>query len=152
MWINVTDSKAQSKISRWSVAAAVFGAACNLLCWLLSHYQSYCLAHYRFVWSYSSIIAECILLAPLLALFILCRFAPVVFLYALALFSLLIGRVYQLIQYYNFGEVALVHKIDSPGLLLLLLGGISMAIVLIWATIHVVALVRHALKSGRPES
>jgi hypothetical protein len=148
----VTDSNSQSTISRWSVAAAVFGAVSNLLLWILSNYQSYYLAHYQYIWSYSSNIGECISLAPLLVLFIFRNLAPVIFLYALALFSLLIGRVYDLIQYHKFGAVALAYKIDSANLLLPLLGGVSLAVVLAWATIRFLVLVRHALKSDGPTS
>jgi hypothetical protein len=136
--IKVTDSKPRSVISRWSVAAAAFGAACNLLCLILTIYQSDYVPLQRINWSPGATIVDCILLAPLLVLFIFRHFAPVVFLYGLALFSILMERVYQLIQYHNLGEVALPHKIDAPGLFLLLLGGISIAIVLVWATITVV--------------
>jgi hypothetical protein len=148
----VTDSNAQSTISRWSVGAAVCGAASNLLCWGVSNYQSFYLEHNRLIWSYSFIIAESLSLAPLLVLFILRRFAPVVFLYTFALFSILMELVYQLWQYHNFGAVALVQKIDSPGLFLILLGGISIAVVLVWAAIRWVIFIRHAPKSDRPAS
>jgi hypothetical protein len=142
--MNVTDSKAQSTISRWSIAAAVFGAVCNLLCWVLTNYQSFFLEHNRLIWSYSFIIVECLMLAPMLVLFILRRLASVACLCALALFLILTARVHQLIQYHRLGEVALVQKIDSPGLLLTLLGGISIVVVLVWAAIRP--------KSDRPAS
>jgi hypothetical protein len=145
--VNVTDSKTQSTIPRWSVAAAIFGAVCNVLCLIFEIYQSYCLAHIRLVWISSFLIVECISLSPLLVLFIFRRFAPVVFLYAFALFSILMGRVYHLVQYHKFGAVALAYKIDSPTLLLIFLGGISIAIVLVWAAIRWVAFIRDAPKS-----
>lgn len=152
LWTNVTDKKAQSAISRWLIAAAAFGAVCNLLCWGLSNYQSFYLKQDRLIWDYSFIIVECLMLAPLLVLFILCRFAPVVFPCASALFLILMGRVYQLIQYHKFGVVALVQKIDSPSLFLIFLGGISIAVVLVWAAIHFVVFIRHAPKSDGPAS
>jgi hypothetical protein len=110
------------------------------------------LEHGRILWGYWPIFVECILLAPLLALFILRRFAPAVVLYAVVLSSNLVGRVYQLVQYYNVGPAALVSKIDTPDLLLMFLGGVSITVVLVWAAIHFVVFVRHALKSNGPAS
>jgi hypothetical protein len=138
-------------ISRWSVAAAVFGAACNLACSALLDYQHYFLLHERFIWSYSSIIVEGISLAPLPALYVFRRYALLVFPYALALFSILMERVHLLMQYHRLGPLALASKYDSPGVLQILLGGISIAIVLLWATIRVVVAIWHGQKrSGQP--
>jgi hypothetical protein len=147
VWTDVTNSETKSTISQWSVAAAIFGAACNVLCLIFEIFQSYYLARIPLVWIYSFIAVECISLAPLLVLFIWRRLAPVVLLYTLALFSILMGRVYHLVQYYKFGAVALAYKIDSPGLLLTFLGGISIIVVLVWAAIRWVAFIRNAPKS-----
>jgi hypothetical protein len=95
------------------------------------------------------IIVECLSLAPLLALFILRRFAPVVFLYAFALFLILIEQIDQPIQYRKFGAVALVQKFDSPLVSLIFLGIISIAVVLVWAAIRWVVFIRDAPKSDK---
>jgi hypothetical protein len=155
----VTDKKAQSTVSRWSVAAAIFGAVCNVLCWCLSNYKFFSLAdEWSFIWNYWFVLVECIFLAPMLVLIILLlvliilrRCAPVMFFYAFALFSILKARVDQVIQFSN-GEVAQVDKYDSPTLLLILLGGVSIAVVLVRVAIHFFVFIRHALKSHRAAS
>ena len=147
---NVIVSKAPSMISRWSIAAAVFGAVCNLLCWGLSNYQHFHLQHERLIWSPSFIIVECLLLAPLLALFLLRRFAPVVFPYAIALLAILKMQIEQVVKFHNLGTFAM--KFDSPGLLLMLLGGFSIAVVLVWAATRWVIFILDAPKSDRPAS
>ena len=148
----MTDKKAQSTVSRWSVAAAIFGAVCNVLCWCLSNYKFFSLAdEWSFIWNYWFVLVECIFLAPMLVLIILRRCAPVMFFYAFALFSILKARVDQVIQFSN-GEVAQVDKYDSPSLLLILLGGVSIAVVLVRVAIHFFVFIRHALKSHRAAS
>jgi hypothetical protein len=148
----VTDRKAQSTISRWSIAAAVFGAVCNVLCLVLNDYQSYYLERIQPVWDDWLNFPEAISLAPLLVLLILRHFTPVVLLYTFMLFSILSWRIHHLVQYYFFGGSAGFYKIDMPGLLLFFLGGISIAVVLVWATIHFVVFIRHTLKRSRPAS
>src|SRR5665213_2468896 len=138
--MNWTDSRAIANV--FSISAAVFGAVCNVLCWGLSNYQSFYLQHYRLIWSPSFMVAECLCLAPLLALFILRRYAPVAFLYAVALLSILKVQIDQLIQYRNLGDVALAHKMDTPGVLLLLAGAISIVAVLVWAAIRCAVIIR----------
>jgi hypothetical protein len=132
------NKEAQSTISRLSIAAAVFGAVCNLLCWGLSNYQHFYLQREP-IWDPSFIIVQCLLLAPLLALFILRRFAPVVFLYVVALLSNLILQIAQ------FGRV---QKIDMASLLLSFLGAISIAVVLMCAAIRWVAFYPRRTKVG----
>jgi len=127
------DSKAPSSKSRWSAAAAMFGAACNLLSQILSIYRAYYLPPHRIIWDHSAIIVECISLSPLMVLFIFRRSMPIAVIYALVLFSILIGRVNQLTEFYNRDPLSLNYKIDSPGFVQLIFGGISIAIVLAWA-------------------
>ena len=135
-WTNMTDSKAQSTISRLTITVAVFGAVCNLLCWGLSTYQHFYVQREP-IWDPASIIGQCFLLAPLLALFVFRRFAPVVSLYAVALLSNLALQIAQ------FGRI---QKIDMADLLLAFLGAISIAVILVWATIRWVISIRNAPK------
>ena len=131
----MTDGMAQSTISRWSTVAAVFGGVCNLLCLILEHYQFDFLARVPLTWNVSSIFSGAIGFAPLLALFVWRRSMPVVLILASSLFLILSWRIYHLVQYFYFGGSLLFYKIDSPGLLLMLLGFISMAVVVTRAAI-----------------
>ena len=83
-----------------------------------------------------------------MVLFIFRPSAPIVFFYVLVLLSILKERIDELVRYRDFGAVALTQKYDSPGIILLLLGTISIAMVLIRATVRFIALVRNAHKSG----
>lgn len=148
VWTPVMDREVQSSLSRWSVAAAAFGALCNLLCWALSNYQDFFLLHERLVWSYSFVVAEGLSLAPLLVLFVFRRHALLVFPYLLALLLILMGRVDYLLQYRNFGPLALASKIDSPGFFQILLGGISIAVFLVWAAIRLGREISRKIVSG----
>jgi hypothetical protein len=124
------------------MAAAMFGALCNLLSWVIMNYQHFILEHERPFWSFTGVIVECLSLAPLLVLFIFRRYAAVIFPYGLVLVWILMGRVN------NTPPV----KIDGPGVLLLLLGGLSMAIFLIWTIVRWVNFVGGVPKSGRSAS
>lgn len=137
----MTDSNAQSTISRLSIAAAMFGAVCNLLSWGFSNYIFY--LHREPIWNPLFFIVQCLLLAPLLVLLIFRRVAAVVFLYAVALLSNLLLQIAQL------GHA---QKIDMASLLLGVLGAISIVVVLVWATIRWVVFIRDAQKSDRPAS
>ena len=121
----------QPKSFRWSVATAIFGGVCNLLSWILMNYWSFYLMQEQFILSNSLLFVECIVLAPLLVLFNLRHVALVVFLYALALSSILIGYIQRLVQYHNFGAVALPHKIDSLGFISFVVGFSAIPVLLI---------------------
>jgi hypothetical protein len=136
------ERKIQSTASRWSIAAAVFGGVCNLLCWFLSNYQSYYLERDQLVWSYSFIFIEGILLAPLFALVVFRHFMPVIFIYDFLLFSILSWRVCHLVRYQFFGGSAGFYKIDMPGLLLVFLGVISAAVVLVRSAFYFSGIMR----------
>ena len=133
----MAERKVESTVSLLSTAAAVLCATCNLVCCGLSNYQHFYVEREP-VWIPSFIILQCLLLAPLLALFIFRRFAVVVFLYAIALLSTLVLHIDQ------FGHV---QKIDMASLLLSLLGAISIVVVVVWATIRWIVLIRNAPKS-----
>jgi type VI protein secretion system component VasK len=93
----------------------------------------------------SSLIVEITSLAPLLVLFFLRHLAAVTFTYALILFLLLSWHVDHLVRYG-------VHffKFDPHAVLLLLFGGISIAIILLWATMRLWSLSdTHKSPAGR---
>jgi hypothetical protein len=136
----------QLTTSRWSVVVAVFAAVCNLLCLALLNYESFFLRQERFFLSNGLIVIEGLSLAPLLALFVFRRYELLVSLHALALFSILMGHVDRLVQYRNFGEVALVSKIDSLAVLSMLLGAVSVTVVVVWGAIRWVAFILNAPK------
>ena len=148
----MADKKIKPTISRWSTAAAIFGGMCNLLCWIFVNYQFYYLKHSQPIWNYTFVFSEVISLAPLLVLFFHRHFVPITFIYAPALFLILIGRAYYLVQYYWFGIGALFYKIDMPGLLLVLLGAISMAVVLARVAIRFIAFICRTPKHSGPVS
>jgi hypothetical protein len=135
----VTDANRLSIISRYSIAAAVFGALCNLLSWAILNYQGY--LEYGWTWSVWAVVVECVCLAPMLVLFIFRQYAIVVFPYAIMLLLNLIARV-------NYDPKRFV-KIDAPGVFLMLLGGLSVTIFFVWAMIRWVIFIRGAPRSGR---
>ncbi|HEX3949103.1 MAG TPA: hypothetical protein VHW95_04555, partial [Steroidobacteraceae bacterium] len=98
-------------------------------------------------WDFLLIVTESISLAPVLVLFMLRHLTHVVVIYVFILFSLLVWRIYYLVQYYNFGPGALFYKIDMPMLLLIVLGAISAAIVLVKLVFHFAAFIGRTLGS-----
>lgn len=144
------DRKAQSMISRWSIAAAIFGGICNLLCWVLSNYQFYYLQGDRPIWNFSLVFVGVMALMPALALFFLRRSASIVFIYAPILFLILIWRVQHLVPHNFLGTGAVSYKIDMPGLLLFLLGVISAAVLLVRAAISFVGHIRRTQRPSTP--
>jgi hypothetical protein len=144
--LSTSRSAVPSTPSRWSIAMAIFGGVCNLLCLIFVFFQNYYLQHFQFVWSFSLIPLVAISLAPLLVLFALRHLSPVVFIYASTLFLILVWRVDYLVQYSRAS--APFHKFDDPGILLLLLGMVSTAVVLVWAMSHFVGFIRRVLKSN----
>jgi hypothetical protein len=124
----VTDRAGQSTISRWAIAAAIFGSVCNLLCVILEIYQDYCSQHILPDWDclqriesdgLQLVLPTAIALASSLVLFALHRLWPVVFIYTAMLFAILVWRVEYPHEYYA------LRKYDEPGLVLLFLGMIS---------------------------
>jgi hypothetical protein len=142
--MQVTHTKTQSTISRWSIAAAMFGSVCNVSFLILESYKDYCEGRVPSVWDWLNF-PTAILLAPLLVLFLWRHLFPVVFIYASILFLILVWRVDWLKQVCAFKTF---HKYDEPGLLLLFFGMISTAVVLVWATFRLVVFMRGALKSN----
>jgi hypothetical protein len=95
---------------------------------------------------YPEIISQCILLIPLLVVIVFRRLAAVTFVYALILAAILAGRIYYLVQFY-FGGISSSPKFTWADLLLNLLGIGSLGILVVWATIRLVAFVGNFLKS-----
>jgi len=133
----VTDTIPQSKLSSWSIAAAVFGGACNLLFWIVEWIQD------NGSEDRAPILLIVVTLAPSLVLFAFRYFLPVVLVYASVLFWILIWRVEYPHQYY------VGQKMDGPGVVLLFFGAISAAIFVVWAAIRSVISIMRVLKSNR---
>ena len=140
------DARPQPKASRYSIAAATFGGACNLSCVALSLYEDYC-RHYPFV--RGTVLPVAVALAPLLVLFALRRMLLVVFVYVSVLVWILVQQVLDL--QYGCLSVPIFQKLDVPGVFLVFFGMISAAVFLVWAAIHLIALMRRVLKSERSE-
>lgn len=141
----MTDREVQSALSRWSIVAAAFGGVCNLLSWALLIYEAYCFGGVQSVWDVVHV-GTAISLSPLLVLLAFRHRLPVVLIYSSMLFLILIW-VWQ-VDYparCNFGA-APFRKYDEPGVLLVFLGMISIAVVLVWATIRFVVFLRRAFK------
>jgi hypothetical protein len=139
VWTRVTDTRPQSKLARWSIAAAVFGGACNLLLWIVTYQDDGSIQPN----SWHNLILTAIILAPSLVLFAFRYFFPVVFIYASALFWILVWRIEYPHQYY------VGQKMDGPGVVLLFLGVISAAVFVVWAAIRFVIFIWRVLKSNR---
>ena len=141
-------------LTRWSIAAGIFGGVRNLSCVILSYYQEYCSQHIQPDWDCLQciepdwaklILPTAISLAPSLVLFALHDLWPVVLIYASMLFSILVWRVEYPHEYYA------LRKFDEPGVLLVFLGMISMAVALAWATIRLSVFTRRVFMSNRAE-
>ena len=131
----MTDTKLPSKLCRWSsIATAIFGGVCNLSCLILVFYQEHC-RQGQFDWGFWFSPAVAISLAPLLVLFALRHLLPVVVVYTIMLGWILARRIDYLQLYCPFRD-STFHKSDEPGLLLVILGMISIAVFLAWAAIR----------------
>jgi hypothetical protein len=73
----------------------------------------------------------CFDLTPLIVVIIFRRIAPITVLYALVLFIVLIGRSYYLVRLNQVGLSGLVRPFDVPGILLIMLSAISVAVILV---------------------
>lgn len=145
---HVTDREVQSALSRFSIVAAAFGGVCNLLAWALLIYEAYCVGGVQSVRDVVHL-GTAIALSPLLVLLAFRHRLPVVLIFSSMLFSILIWvwRVDYPAQC-SFGA-APFRKFDEPGVLLVFLGMISIAVVLVWATIRFVVFMWRVLKSNR---
>jgi hypothetical protein len=150
--MRVMDRKAQSTISRWSIAAAIFGGICNLLSWVLENYQFYYLERVRIIWDLWLIVPATVSLLPLVVLFVLRDRSSVVFIYASVLFLILVWRVQHIVPYKFLWAGAVSYKIDQPGLLLGILGLISAAVLLVRAAIWFAAFIRWTQRPSGPAS
>jgi hypothetical protein len=135
----------QSKLSRWSVVAAVFGASCNLLFLIVTFYQDDSLQHIRPNDWRMIILVTAITLAPSLVLLAFRHYFAVAFIYASMLFWILVWRIEYPHQYY------VGRKYDDPGVTLVFLGLISAAVFSVWATIRSFVFMWRVLKSNRDE-
>jgi hypothetical protein len=140
-------NNAQSTISRWSIAIAMFGGVCNLLSWILENYRDYYLEHYLlYPLTFSLIFVEGVSSVPLLVLFIFRRSIVIVSIYACVLFLIFIWNADYFTHYIFHAHP---RKIDEPGLLLLLLGAISAGVVVVWAAIRLAVFIRRTLGAAR---
>jgi hypothetical protein len=128
----MNQKNAQSDVSRWPVAAAIFAFVCNLLSVALVNYQNY-LINDALALNYPEIFSECFLLTTLLVVIVFRRVAAITIPYAFMLSVILAGRIYYLVQFYRVGIDAFVPKMDLPGLGLILLAGVSLLILLVVA-------------------
>lgn len=141
---DVPGRKVQSKISRWLIALAIFGGLCNLACWVLTAHEHFYVRHEAADWSFNFIFVGAVSLAPLLVLIVLRHRLPIVGIYTPVLFLILVWRASL--------PSSIGRKFDEPALALLLFGLISMAVLLVWATICLVAFVLRRLNSHRSAS
>lgn len=143
------DAMPQPKVSRWLIAAAIFGGVCNLSCVVLALYQEYCRQH-PLGWS-SPVFPIAILLAPILVLFALRRVLLVVFIYVSTLLWILVQQVQDL-QHGCLGVSKPFQKYSNePVALLSFFGGISIEVFLVWGAIRLVVLLWRVLKFDRAE-
>jgi hypothetical protein len=139
----VMNTRPQTKLSRWSVATATFGALCNLLILILTSYEDESLQHIRSDDWRMIILASAIMLAPSLVLVAFRHTFAVTFVFAATLLWILLWRMEYPSQYYA-GQ-----KYDNPGVTLLFLGLISAAAFSVWATIQSVIFLWRVLKSKK---
>ncbi len=143
----MADTRLQSKLFRWSVAAAVFGASCNLLFLILELHQDDSFSWQRIRpndWG-NLFLLVAIQLAPSLVLFAFRHYFAVVLIYATMLFSILVWRIEYPHQYY------VGQKYDNPGVVLIFIGLISAGVFSVWATIRFVIFMWRVLKSNRAD-
>ena len=117
-------------VDKRSVAAATFACACNVLSLILTVY----LIHGTrglIELSYQEVVVEAVWLAPSVVLIIFQRFALVTFTYALALFVILAGRLYDVAQFQLFGPAAL-PKFTWADLLAYSISAFSLFVVFLW--------------------
>jgi hypothetical protein len=149
--MGIAETKAQSGMDRWSIPAAFFAGACNLLCWIILNHANYVIQIYSrqldsMVMNYPEMVSECIWLAPLLVVIIFRHILAVTLFYASILSVITAGRIYYFVQFLLIGTDALERKLDWPALLLNLLGAVSLAAVLIWAMMRSAILFRNFVK------
>lgn len=143
-WARVMDGNVRSTVSRWSIAAAIFGGLCNLLLLVLTIYQYYFLQRVPVIWGFWLIFSSTLSLLPLAVLFVLRHRPWVVSIYTSILFFILVWRVQHIVPYDFLWAGSVSYKIDQPGLLLGLLGVISAAVLFVRAAIRFAAFIRHA--------
>lgn len=140
-WNGVTHTRPRSKLSCWSVAVAAFGALCNLLFLVATFYQE----PVRPDEWHMLILSVAIMLAPSLVLLAVRHYLAVVFIYATALFWILVWRIECPHEYYAG------RKYDNPGVVLVFFGLISAAVVLVWAAIRSSVFIWRTSKSNGAE-
>jgi hypothetical protein len=141
----VKNSKIQSSVERWSIAAAILACIFNLSCLVLLNYQDY-LRTETIVTNYPEMVSDCFLMAPMIVVIIFRRVAAVTITYASMLSVVLAGRIYYIVRFHLIGISALEPKLDPPGLLLILLGAVSFVVLLIWVITQVATLISFVLK------
>ena len=147
------NTRPQSKLSRWSFAAAVFGASSNLLLLIVTFYQVDSLQHIQPNDWRNIVLLTAISLAPSLVLFAFRHHFAVAFIYASMLFLILVWRIEHPHQYY------VGRKYDDPGVTLVFLGLISAAVFSVravtrfsvWAVTRSFVFLWRLLKSNRAE-
>jgi hypothetical protein len=130
----------RSDSERLRVAAVTFACAANLLSSILLNIQNYVVdtrfLHRDPALGYPEIVSEFILLAPVLVVVIFRRATPFVLLSAASLGTILVGRIYYLVQLYSIGIGGVDPKLDWPVVVLSLLGTASLVVVSFWAMVH----------------
>jgi hypothetical protein len=151
MGVTETRAETEARRDRWSIVAAKFAGTCSVLCLILLNYQIYLQQPptRSFVLSYPIVISEWFLLTPLLVVIVFRHFVGITFIYASVLLIILAGRTYYLAKYYFVGISALDKKFDLPGVLLIVLGTISVALILLWAIIRLTTFIGNILKRHR---
>jgi hypothetical protein len=136
------NARPQSKLSRWSFAAAVFGASSNLLFLIVTFYQDDSLQHIQPNDWRNIILVTAITLAPSLVLFAFRHYFKIALIYAFMLCLILVWRIEYPHQYY------VGRKYDDPGVTLLLLGLNSAAVFSVWAVTRSFVFLWRLLKSN----
>lgn len=130
-----TQTKMGWDIERWSMNAAVFAGACNLLCWAIINYLNFVIQIRVFhrdsiLMNYPEIISQGLWLSPLLALLAFRRVLVVTSIYAVILFVSLAGCTYDFVRFLLIGTNA-IPMLGWPGFLLFVLGMVSLVAALI---------------------
>jgi hypothetical protein len=137
------NTKSPSRLSRWSAAAAGFGASCNLLILILTFYQDGGVQHIRPGEWRMIILFTANMLAPSLVLLAFRHSFAVTLIYAAMLLWILVWRIEYPHQYYAG------RKYDDPGVTLVFLGLISAAVFSAWAAVRLFVFIWRQWKPNR---
>ena len=111
---------------RRSIAAAIFACLCNILSVLLIDFLTAPARGDPLDWDFLTIIDHGLWLAPIPVVVIFRRFPIVTVIYALVLFVILLGRLY------DFTTLSALTKMTRADLLADVMGGFSLVVLLLW--------------------